>query len=136
MAGTAYQKYLAVDLARFALKGGAEMMINKLVSSIFLSHYYRNDALKIRDRLTDMKLHVSPIFVCEFLFQDYYLTKQFICRTDLFNCKNYGINSLPQMFLNSGLLTKTALDPAQIDYLYYGTVIQESRTSNIAREVS
>jgi hypothetical protein len=34
-----------------------------------------------------------------------------------------------------GLLTKTALDPASVDYLYYGTVIQESRTSNIAREV-
>jgi len=33
-----------------------------------------------------------------------------------------------------GLLTKTALDPASIDYLYYGTVIQETRTSNIARE--
>ena len=79
MAGTAYQKYLAVDLARFALKGGAEMMINKLVSSVFLSHYYRNDTLKICGRLTDMKLHVSPIFLCEFLFQDYYLTKQFIC---------------------------------------------------------
>ena len=35
-----------------------------------------------------------------------------------------------------GLLTKTALDPASIDYLYYGTVIQETRTSNIAREAS
>ena len=31
-------------------------------------------------------------------------------------------------------MTKTALDPATIDYLYYGTVIQEARTSNIARE--
>lgn len=35
-----------------------------------------------------------------------------------------------------GLLTKTALDPATIDYLYYGSVIQETKTSNIAREAS
>jgi len=35
-----------------------------------------------------------------------------------------------------GLLTKTALDPAHIDYILYGTVIQESRTSNIAREAA
>ncbi len=33
-----------------------------------------------------------------------------------------------------GLITKTAIDPAKIDYLYMGTVIQEPRTSNIARE--
>ena len=33
-----------------------------------------------------------------------------------------------------GLLTKTALDPASIDYMFMGTVIQETRTSNIARE--
>ncbi len=33
-----------------------------------------------------------------------------------------------------GLLTKTAIDPKLVDYLMYGTVIQESRTSNIARE--
>lgn len=33
-----------------------------------------------------------------------------------------------------GLLTKTAIDPASIDYLFCGTVIQEPRTSNIARE--
>ena len=30
-------------------------------------------------------------------------------------------------------MTKTALDPATIDYLYMGTVIQEPKTSNIAR---
>lgn len=35
-----------------------------------------------------------------------------------------------------GLLTKTALDPSSIDYLYMGTVIQETRTSNIAREAA
>jgi acetyl-CoA acyltransferase len=28
------------------------------------------------------------------------------------------------------------LDPKLIDYLYYGTVIQETRTSNIAREAA
>jgi acetyl-CoA acyltransferase len=33
-----------------------------------------------------------------------------------------------------GLITKTALDPTTIDYLIMGTVIQEVRTSNIARE--
>jgi len=33
-----------------------------------------------------------------------------------------------------GLITKTALDTSVVDYLYYGTVIQEPRTSNIARE--
>ena len=35
-----------------------------------------------------------------------------------------------------GLLTKTALQPEMIDYLYFGTVIQETRTSNIAREAA
>lgn len=35
-----------------------------------------------------------------------------------------------------GLLAKTALSPEVIDYLYYGTVIQETRTSNIAREAA
>jgi len=39
-------------------------------------------------------------------------------------------------FALKGLLTKTALDPKLIDYLYYGTVIQETRTSNIAREAA
>ena len=39
-------------------------------------------------------------------------------------------------FALKGLLTKTALDPKLIDYLYYGTVIQEARTSNIAREAA
>lgn len=33
-----------------------------------------------------------------------------------------------------GLLVKTAVDPALLDYCVLGTVIQESRTSNIARE--
>ncbi len=36
--------------------------------------------------------------------------------------------------LLKGLLTKTAIDPKLIDYIYYGSVIQETRTSNIARE--
>lgn len=35
-----------------------------------------------------------------------------------------------------GILTKTALDPNLIDYIFYGTVIQEPRTSNIAREAA
>jgi acetyl-CoA acyltransferase len=39
-------------------------------------------------------------------------------------------------FAMKGLLTKTALDPNLIDYIYWGTVIQEPRTSNIAREAS
>jgi acetyl-CoA acyltransferase len=34
------------------------------------------------------------------------------------------------------LLTKTALDPKEIDYVLAGTVIQEVRTSNIAREAA
>lgn len=34
------------------------------------------------------------------------------------------------------LLTKTALDPAMVDYVLCGTVIQETKTSNIAREAS
>jgi len=46
---------------------------------------------------------------------------------------NYLAVDLARLALK-GLLTKTALDPASIDYLYYGTVIQETRTSNIARE--
>ena len=33
-----------------------------------------------------------------------------------------------------GLLTQTALDPAAVDYIICGNVIQEVRTSNIARE--
>lgn len=39
-------------------------------------------------------------------------------------------------FALKGLMTKTALDPKTIDYLFYGTVIQEARTSNIAREAA
>jgi len=39
-----------------------------------------------------------------------------------------------QRFALKGLLDKTALDPELVDYLYCGTVIQETRTSNIARE--
>eukprot|EP01035_Chromulina_nebulosa_P017052 gene17052-22562_t len=39
-------------------------------------------------------------------------------------------------FALKGLLTKTALDPSIIDYLYYGSVIQEAKTSNIAREAA
>ena len=35
-----------------------------------------------------------------------------------------------------GLLTKTALDPEEVDYVLCGTVIQETKTSNIAREAA
>lgn len=35
-----------------------------------------------------------------------------------------------------GLITKTAVDPKAVDYLYFGTVIQEPKTSNIAREAA
>ena len=35
-----------------------------------------------------------------------------------------------------GLLTKTALPPSEVDYLLCGTVVQEPRTSNIAREAA
>lgn len=46
---------------------------------------------------------------------------------------NYLAVDLGRLALK-GLLLKTALDPKIIDYLFYGTVIQESKTSNIARE--
>ena len=36
----------------------------------------------------------------------------------------------------TGLLTQTALSPDQIDYVIAGNVIQEVRTSNIAREAA
>ncbi|GKZ01138.1 hypothetical protein MPSEU_001065300 [Mayamaea pseudoterrestris] len=36
----------------------------------------------------------------------------------------------------TGLLTQTALDPKEIDYVVCGNVIQEVRTSNLAREAS
>ena len=48
---------------------------------------------------------------------------------------NYMAVDLGRLALK-GLLVKTALDPATIDYLYYGTVIQEAKTSNIAREAA
>ncbi|TMW62846.1 hypothetical protein Poli38472_005464 [Pythium oligandrum] len=35
-----------------------------------------------------------------------------------------------------GLLVKAALDPSKVDYVYGGTVIQEVRTANIAREAA
>ena len=36
----------------------------------------------------------------------------------------------------TGLMAKTGLDASLVDYVLYGTVIQESRTSNIAREAA
>lgn len=38
-------------------------------------------------------------------------------------------------FAFSGLLDRTDLDPKTVDYILAGTVIQEPKTSNIAREV-
>ena len=49
--------------------------------------------------------------------------------------KNEIAVDLAQMAMK-GLMVKTALDPAHIDYVLFGTVIQESRTSNIAREAA
>lgn len=46
---------------------------------------------------------------------------------------NYLAVDLGRLALK-GLLLKTAIDPKIIDYLFYGTVIQEAKTSNIARE--
>jgi acetyl-CoA acyltransferase len=48
---------------------------------------------------------------------------------------NYLAVDLARMAMK-GLLTKTALDPKTVDYVYTGTVIQEPRTSNIAREAA
>ena len=36
----------------------------------------------------------------------------------------------------TGLINKTAISPSEIDYLLWGTVSQEIRTSNIARDVA
>ncbi|TFJ82122.1 hypothetical protein NSK_006451 [Nannochloropsis salina CCMP1776] len=41
-----------------------------------------------------------------------------------------------QKFAYKGLVDKTALDPKEIDYILGGNVIQEVRTSNIAREAA
>jgi hypothetical protein len=41
-----------------------------------------------------------------------------------------------QRLAYQGLITKTALDKGDVDYLIAGTVIQEVRTSNIAREAA
>jgi len=39
-------------------------------------------------------------------------------------------------FLCRGLLRKTGIPKEEIDYVIYGTVIQEVKTSNIAREAA
>ncbi len=41
-----------------------------------------------------------------------------------------------QRLAYQGLITKTALDKGDVDYVLAGTVIQEVRTSNIAREAA
>lgn len=40
------------------------------------------------------------------------------------------------VFINRSLLRKTGVDKDLIDYIVYGTVIQEVKTSNIAREAA
>ena len=40
------------------------------------------------------------------------------------------------IFLQVGLLNKTGVDPKLIEYVCVGTVIQEVKTSNIAREAA
>ena len=49
--------------------------------------------------------------------------------------KKYIAVDLARMAMK-GIIDKTAVDPKSIDYLFYGTVIQEARTSNIAREAA
>lgn len=51
------------------------------------------------------------------------------------NFANYIAQDLGRFALK-GLVTKTAIDPKIVDYLVMGTVIQEAKTSNIARESS
>ena len=36
----------------------------------------------------------------------------------------------------SGLISKTALDEEMVDHIWYGNVIQDINTSNVAREIS
>jgi acetyl-CoA acyltransferase len=48
---------------------------------------------------------------------------------------NYMAVDLARLALK-GLITKTAIDPSIIDFVNYGTVIQEPKTSNIAREAA
>ncbi|CAM9439470.1 unnamed protein product [Discosporangium mesarthrocarpum] len=50
--------------------------------------------------------------------------------------KDYLAVDLGKMALRGLLNRNPELDPKDVDYLLYGTVIQEARTSNIAREAS
>ena len=45
-------------------------------------------------------------------------------------------HSLSHTHTHTGLIDKTAVDPKQIDYILGGNVIQEVKTSNIAREAA
>lgn len=49
--------------------------------------------------------------------------------------KNYSAYDLARESIK-GLLTKTALRPEDVDYVVFGTVIQEVKTSNLAREAA
>jgi acetyl-CoA acyltransferase len=44
--------------------------------------------------------------------------------------------SFIKIFFHSGLLQKTGVSKEIIDYIVYGTVIQEVKTSNIGREAA
>lgn len=50
-------------------------------------------------------------------------------------CLQHTIQPL-HLHLSRGLLKKTGLPKDAVDYIVYGTVIQEVKTSNVAREVS
>lgn len=49
---------------------------------------------------------------------------------------NHFVQLVILMFTNRSLLRKTKLDKELVDYIVYGTVIQEVKTSNIAREAA
>lgn len=55
------------------------------------------------------------------------------CWRDFYLC---DANSLCFDLLLRGLLTRTSVPRDVVDYIVYGTVIQEVKTSNVAREVS
>ena len=53
-------------------------------------------------------------------------------RGEYFDLMSYDLTRLAM----HGLLTKTAVDPKAIDYVLWGKVIQEPKTSNIARDAA
>jgi hypothetical protein len=53
-------------------------------------------------------------------------------RNEYFDLMSYDLSRMAMQ----GLLTKTALNPKEIDYVLWGKVIQEPKTSNIARDAA